>query len=288
MTSVPSQSAAVASESSLSAVSWHAILAGAVAATALSLVLLILGTGLGLASISPFTGKGAGAAAFGVSTIAWLTLTQLASSGLGGYLTGRLRVRWSSVHTDEVYFRDTAHGFLAWTVATLLAAGLLSTAINAIVDARSSATAGPLAVAAGNADMGDGSTTGGYFVDRLFRANPPPAAAPSGTDLIQIAPMEATRQNAEAARILGTAMIDRALAQDDAAYLNQLVAQRTGLESSKAAERVQEVITDMRARSDAIRKKSAYTALWLFVSLLIGALVASWTATLGGRQRDLI
>lgn len=287
MTSVPPQSATLASESSLSAVSWHAILAGAAAATALSLVLLILGTGLGLASISPFTGKGASAAAFGVSTIAWLTFTQLAASGLGGYLTGRLRVRWPSVHTNEVYFRDTAHGFLAWTVATLLAAGLFSAAINAIVDARSEAHADPLVVAAGGAEMGGGSTTGGYFVDRLFRASPSPSGAPSEAISIAIAPMEAARQNAEAARILGTAMGDRALAQDDASYLGHLVARRTGLASAKAQERVHEVVTDLKTRGDALRKKSAYTALWLFICLLIGALFASWTATLGGRQRDL-
>ncbi len=31
-------------------------------------------------------------------------------------------LRWISVHTDEVYFRDAAHGFLAWAVAAPTAA----------------------------------------------------------------------------------------------------------------------------------------------------------------------
>ena len=100
-----------------SAVSWGAILAGAAAAAALSLILLILGTGLGLSAMSPWAQAGATAATLGVSTIVWITLTQLLASGMGGYLAGRLRTKWVAVHTDEVFFRDTAHGFLAWAVA---------------------------------------------------------------------------------------------------------------------------------------------------------------------------
>ena len=111
-----------------SGVSWSAILAGAAAAAALSLILLVLGTGLGLSSMSPWSNQGASASAVGVSTILWLTFTQLAASGMGGYLAGRLRTKWASVHTDEVYFRDTAHGFLAWAVATIVTAAALSSA----------------------------------------------------------------------------------------------------------------------------------------------------------------
>src|SRR6201996_7686250 len=116
-----------------SGVSWGAILAGAAGAAALSLILLILGVGLGLSSVSPFAGSGASATTFGVSTILWLTFTQLAASGIGGYLAGRLRTRWASVHTDEVYFRDTAHGFLAWAVASLATAAFLGGSVGAIV-----------------------------------------------------------------------------------------------------------------------------------------------------------
>src|SRR5450756_2627232 len=95
------------------AVAWGAIVAGAAAAAALSLILLMLGIGLGLSSVSPWVHDGVSAATFGVSAILWVTLTQLLASGMGGYLAGRLRTKWVAVHTDEVYFRDTAHGFLA-------------------------------------------------------------------------------------------------------------------------------------------------------------------------------
>ena len=98
-----------------SGVSWPAILAGATAAASLSLILLMLGTGLGLSSISPWASKGVNSSTFGISVIVWLSITQILASGMGGYIAGRLRVKWSGLHTDEVYFRDTAHGFLAWS-----------------------------------------------------------------------------------------------------------------------------------------------------------------------------
>jgi hypothetical protein len=94
------------SAASASAVSWGAIFAGAAAAAALSLILLLLGTGLGLSSVSPWANEGVSATALSVSTILWLTFTQLAASAMGGYLAGRLRTKWVSVHGDEVYFRD--------------------------------------------------------------------------------------------------------------------------------------------------------------------------------------
>ena len=117
----------------VSGISWPAVLAGAVTAAALSYALLILGMGLGLSSISPWAYAGMGAGTLGIAAILWLTLTQVVASGLGGYLTGRLRSGWRTVHTDEVYFRDTAHGFLAWSVASLVVAAFLASAVAGIV-----------------------------------------------------------------------------------------------------------------------------------------------------------
>ena len=116
-----------------SAVSWGAIVAGAAAGAALSLILLILGVGLGLSAVSPWVNEGISAERFGMSTIIWLSITQLLSSALGGYLAGRLRTKWVDIHNDEVYFRDTAHGFLAWAVASLATAVLLTSVIGAIL-----------------------------------------------------------------------------------------------------------------------------------------------------------
>lgn len=142
------------------AVSWAAIGAGAAAAASLSLILLILGVGLGLSSVSPWAREGASAATLGLSTILWLTLTQVLASALGGTLAGRLRTRWTEVHADEVYFRDTAHGFLAWAVASLATAALLTSAIGSIVGAGVQAGASASGALAGTAS----ATTGAGFV----------------------------------------------------------------------------------------------------------------------------
>jgi MFS family permease len=169
------------------AVSWGAVIAGAIGAAALSLVLLLLGTGLGFAVTSPWAHHGVVDKAAGVSTIVWVTVVQLLASALGGYLAGRLRTRWTTIHTHEVFFRDTAHGFLAWSVATLLMATVLSSAVGAMIS--------------------------------------------------------------------------------------------TGVDPAEAA------ATGARMTEEA-RKASAGLALWFVVSLFIGAFIAAFSATFGGRLRD--
>lgn len=130
---VRSLAAATGAEHSSSAVSWPAVFAGAVAAAALSLVLLVLGVGLGLSVASPWTAADPTAEALSGSTIVWIFFTAFAASGVGGYMAGRLRTRWPGTQLDEVYFRDTAHGFLAWGVATLLTAAALTGTIGTIL-----------------------------------------------------------------------------------------------------------------------------------------------------------
>lgn len=304
----------VVADAGASAVSWGAIFAGAAGAAALSLILLILGTGLGLSSVSPFSGQGAGATAFGVSTILWLSFTQLAASGIGGYLAGRLRTRWAGAQADEVYFRDTAHGFLAWGVATLLTAALLSSVIGSIVSggaqaaasvAGTATTGATVATAAQTRTEGSGSTDiTGYFADSLFRrdasaaAASAPTATPTATDPGSSDAGARAASTAEAGRILTSALATGTLPSEDASYLGQLVAQRTGLSQADAQKRVTDTFARAQAKlksaeasardaADKARKASSYAALWLFVSLLIGAFVASLSATYGGRRRDL-
>lgn len=284
-----------------SAVSWGAILAGAAAAAALSLILLILGTGLGLSSVSPWAQAGIAASTFGISTILWITFTQLVASGMGGYLAGRLRTKWAAVHTDEVYFRDTAHGFLAWAIASLATAALLGSVIGSIVagGAQAGATVvggAAAAVGAGGAAMASserGSSAANpsaYFVDALFRKDATAGAAPATSP-------DAAPPVAEVGRIFASAVQAGTLPADDTRYLGQLVAQRTGLAQADAEKRVSDTFMRMQTAlrdaktaateaADKARKASAYAALWLFVSLLIGAFVASLAATFGGVRRD--
>lgn len=270
-------------------VSWSAVLAGAAAAAALSFILLILGVGLGLSSVSPWSFN---ATAIGVSTIAWLAFMQLAASGIGGYLAGRLRVKWSSIHTDEVHFRDTAHGLLAWAVATLITVAVLAGGTRAVlsgaIDAGSGVAAAVSPAAAAGAKAGEGGSANplDYFSDMLLRAAP--AAETSGT---------VADQRVEIGKIFATSLSTGSLAADDRSYVGQVVASRTGLTQAEAEARVDAVYAraakaaaDAKAKeqlaADTARKAGAHTALWMFVALLLGAFVASLAATFGGRQRD--
>jgi hypothetical protein len=277
-----------------SAVSWGAIAAGAAAAASLSLILLILGVGLGLSSVSPWVREGVSATTFGVSTILWLTLTQLLGSAMGGYLAGRLRTKWTEVHTDEVYFRDTAHGFLAWAVAALATAGLLTSVIGSILSGGVQAGASMVSGAAATVRMAPGNDAGpmGYFVDSLFRRDP--VAAVAGMDANERA---SGNDMAEVSRIFMHVGRSEPLPPEDIRYVGQRVAQRTGLSQQDAEKRVAEVHAKAQAQvrdaeaaardaAEKVRQASAYSALWLFVSLLIGAFVASLAATFGGRRRD--
>lgn len=266
-----------------SAVSWGAIAAGAAAAASLSLILLILGVGLGLSSVSPWAREGVSATTFGVSTILWLTLTQLLASAMGGYLAGRLRTRWTDASTDEVYFRDTAHGFLAWAVASLSTAALLTSVIGSILSGGVASTA--------SMAQGSSGEPMAYFIDSLFRrdagATTPTAAGAGAAGSLVITDLT------EVSRIFANASGRTLLPPEDIRYLGQIVSQRTGLSQKDAEKRVADVYAKVRGvevaaheAADKTRKASAYSALWLFVSLLVGAFVASLAATFGGRCRD--
>jgi hypothetical protein len=277
--------------SSGSGVSWGAILAGAAGAAALSLVLVLLGAGLGLSTVSPWAQRGASATAIGIASILWLSFTQLAASGMGGYLAGRLRTQWAGVHTDEVYFRDTAHGFLAWAVATLLTAALLTSAIGSLVGAgaqagasavgaaattAASATAAGAAGAAGTAtgESSSGESSSGpvgYFIDSLFRrdaGSPAPASADNASGAAAAAPGTTAnapeRSNAamtsEVTRIFMNSLRTGALPPADATYVAQLVAQRAGLSQQDAQKRVNETYAKAQAALNDAKTKAQEAA----------------------------
>ena len=258
------------SESHTSGVSWSAVLAGGVVTAALSLILLALGTGLGLASVSVWSGVSASAASLGTAAIFWLILVQIMSSSMGGYLAGRLRTKWSGIHTDEVYFRDTAHGFLAWSVALVVTAAFLASAATSLMG--SAPDKGNAAAAPQNQLSADGPNA--YFVDSLFRADSSKPQTDNGST------------NREAVIIFATALKQGDILGPDKSYLDQLVMSKTGLSQSEADKRVSDTFLNAKASAEAARKSIAHTLLWTFVALLIGAFCASFSGTIGGRQRD--
>jgi hypothetical protein len=277
-------------ETARSAVSWSAIFTGAVAAVAVTLILLMLGTGLGLTMISPWYGRGASAETIGIGAVVWFVIMQWLSSALGGYLTGRLRAKWVWLHTNEVIFRDTAHGFMAWALATVFIAYMVASftasgiggAARGATEAAVSAGAGAASQVAQATTQNGGADTG-YFVDMLLRSNNP-AAETNPRDL-----------GTEVSRILMRSFQDGkvTLAPDDRTYLAQQVAARTGMNQADAESRVDAIVNQLneaqqkaRAAADEARKRTAQVSILSAVAMVIGAFIGAAAAALGGRMRD--
>jgi hypothetical protein len=290
--SISSTGSAVATpvESSRSAVAWGPIIGGAVAATGITLILILFGSGLGLTMVSPWSGESSSAATVGITAAIWLVLVQWLSAALGGYLTGRLRTKWTAVHTDEVFFRDTAHGFVSWAVATIFVAGFLASSIGSIAGAGAQAvgTAAATAGVAGSAAVASSSDSGSngatsYFTDALLRPSQVQANARNDDGAA----------TAEVSRILLNGAVQGEVPENDKAYLAAIVSARTSLSPQESRARVDAVLKRIddakvaaQQAADKARKAAATTALVGSLSLLVGAFISCAAAALGGRQRD--
>jgi hypothetical protein len=258
-------------EPSVAGVSWPAVTAGAVVSCALTLVLLAFGIGLGLSVVSPWAGAGVSATTFKIGTGLYLIVIAMLASSIGGYIAGRLRTRWVGVHSDEVYFRDTAHGFIAWALASVLGAVLLASPASSLIGGAASGATQAATSAASQAGPMDG------YVDTLMRSDAP-AAQNAGN---------AQESRGEMVRLFTRSFRNGSeLKPADREYVAKVVAARTGLSQADADKRVNEVVTQAKADLDAARKASAQLAFWLTASLLIGAFCASLAATEGGGLRD--
>ncbi len=278
------------------AVSWGAVAAGAVAAAALTLLLVAFGAGMGFSAVSPWSDSGVSGSTFSVATGIYLVLVGIMSSAVGGYIAGRLRSRWTGVHTNEVFFRDTAHGFLAWAFATLISATVLASTTAYLANGAGAGLAGATGQAARAANPAD------LYVDKLFRT--PPAASAAAAP----APSSDNAANANAnSAAMGTengaiggarsrSEIVRLWAADfrdgddltaaDRSYVAQVVAARTGMSQADAEKRVNEVVNEAKTAIDKARRAAAKLSFWLTAALLFGAFAASLTGAEGGALRD--
>lgn len=272
-----------------SAVSWGAIAAGAVGAAALALLLIAFGAGLGLSAVSPWSDSGVSASTFKAGTGIYLVLVAVMSSAVGGYLAARLRSKWVGVHTHEVFFRDTAHGFIAWAFATLLSASALSSVTGYLANGAAPGMSGSALQTTRSVNPAD------IYVDKLFRpdtavqpasasASPPVAgnpnpATPSGANPNQ--------QRAEVLRLWAASFHDsQDLSAADRTYVEQVVAARTGMSQADAEKRVNNVIAEAKTAADAARRGAAKLSFWLTAAMLFGAFAASLAAVEGGSLRD--
>nr|WP_316654700.1 hypothetical protein [uncultured Gellertiella sp.] len=276
-------------ESSSSALSWGPVLAGALAATVLTILLMLTGSALGLTMVSPWAGQGSTLVTLGLSAAIWLVMIQWLSAGVGGYLTGRLRTRWVGIHTDEIYFRDTAHGFLAWALATVLMVTVVASAATGLLQKGANATGmavGEAAAMGVSATATSGMQPMDDITDRIMRPADPAATGTAN-------PQDQSRASAEIAHILLHSAGAGKISDEDRTYLDRLVAARTGLTQADARARIETVLkqaddakAEARKVADTARKATATATLLGALSLFIGAFIASAAAALGGRQRD--
>ncbi len=243
-----------------SGVMWSPIIGGALTATAFTFILFSLATALGFASLSPWKVDLDNGKAFAITGAIVIIVIQWIASGVGGYLTGRLRTGYIGAHTHEVFFRDTAHGFLSWALATVFGVLFLAS------------MAGHMHHHATSKD-GDHAATA-HYVDRLF-GTPQHNAVVTDQD------------RAEAERILAIESVTNKMAQEDKASLTSLVSARTGLSDAEAEQRVSDVVAQEKADADRMQKYTAVSSLFLAFSLLVGAFVASAASALGGMHRDV-
>ena len=257
-------------EPSIAGVSWPAVAAGAVVSCALTVVLIAFGLGLGLSVVSPWAGAGVSATTFKIGTGLYLIVIAMLSSSIGGYIAGRLRTRWIGVHSDEVYFRDTAHGFVAWAFTSVLGTILLASPVSSLIGGGSSAAV------QGSASAGRSSGPMDGYVDTLLRSDAPASQQGSSNEF-----------RGELDRLFVSSFCNGSdLKPSDREYVSKVVAARTGLSQADADKRVNEVVTQAKSDIDATRKATAQLAFWLTVSLLMGAFCSSLAATEGGGLRD--
>ena len=228
--------------------------------------------------VSPWSDSGISSTTFTISAGIYLIVVAMLASTVGGYVAGRLRAKWTTVHEHERYFRDTAHGFLTWAFATIVGAALLGGAATHLI-AGVGASAAPAAVAASQGTPLDG------YVDILLRADPASGGQPAAGTSNQNAPLADSRR--EVGRIVAAGIAKGSdVSAADRTYLAKVVAARSGLSQADAEQRVNQTITQAKAAADAARKSTARFSLWLVASMLAGALAASLAAVEGGNLRN--
>lgn len=265
-------------ESAISGVSWGAIIAGGVAAAAMAVILMFLGAGLGLMAVSPWGDREGAEKTLGIGVIVWSFLVQIIAFGVGGYLAGRLRTRWTTLHRDESYFRDTAHGFLTWALGSLVTLCIMTSTVGHIaqgvggaaahgVDAVASIGKG---MASGGAGLGNASPQMSldYFVDTMMRPAPQQSTSSQATTnqttssqgeatQAPAMPMNSAQANGtapldpqtrgEITRVVATSLVNGAPSQQDKDYLAQVIASHTGLSQQDAAKRIDDTFAQIQA-----------------------------------------
>jgi hypothetical protein len=276
---------------------WSAVFAGAIGASAISFLLLTFGAAVGMTLTSPLP-EASGLSVWGmvVATAWWAVMVEIGAFFAGGYLAGRMRMRWGTGSLDEARFRDGAHGFTVWAVGVVIGALLLAWAggstLKTVTQAASNLSGGALAGAANGGQQR--SNPGADFAsDMLLRPAPRAGGSANAGSATGTANQDQQALRREVNRIFGSTITNRELTARDRDYLAEVVASRTGLSQADAQSRVDSTIQDVqkfendaRQKADKARRYAVISGFLAAASLLIGLAAAVGGATLGGRHRD--
>jgi len=194
----------------------------------------------------------------------WIIVVTAGSYALGGYLAGRVRSTWRA-STDEVEFRDGAHGLLVWALGVVLSVALLW-ATTAAYTAANNATQSPRESAGAPSFLA-------YELDRLFRSE----------RRIEPAPQEV---RAEASRLIMKGIGRQDMPADDRAHLNRMVAAATGLPAPEAERRTGQILTEARTSASQARRSAVILGFSTAAALAAAAAAAWFAAGEGGKHRD--
>ncbi len=293
-------------------VQWGAVILGALGAMAISMVLLTFGAGIGLSATSAQPYAGASAKALAVISALYAAITLVASFGIGGYVTGRMRALSHPEDIEESDFRDGAHGFAVWALAIVVGGAVVASGIGGALKLGAQTTAAvggaTLAGAASNPEVANriSMTPTDYAIDRMMA--PAPASASTAGASTAGASTAGASTTAPAATAtpsptspMSRAPISRAFAaalktpQMDARDRSALVAtvmQQTGLPQAEAEKRVDDAYADLktaeqkaRDAAETARKAALITAFAAAATLLLGCAAACVGAASGAHHR---
>lgn len=248
----------------LSYIHWGPVIAGAVVAAATWSVLMAFASAIGLMIVSPSPTWRDASVGLAILSGFWIIVVTTGAYALGGYLAGRVRSSWKAA-TDEVEFRDGAHGLLVWAVGVVLSVALVW-ATAATFTAATNATSSPRESAGAPGFLA-------YELDRLFRSERRLEPVPADV-------------RAEASRILMKGVGRQELPSDDRAHLNRLVAGATGLQPADAERRTIQVLTEARNSTSQTRRSAVILGFATAAALAAAAAAAWFAAGSGGKHRD--
>ncbi|AHM61327.1 hypothetical protein D770_15365 [Flammeovirgaceae bacterium 311] len=290
-------------------ISWGAIIAGALVAIVVMLLLNLLGIGIGLASVNPaeesnpFSGLGTGA-------LIWWVVSNLIAIFAGGYVAGRLAgIPLRTTSTLHGILAWSLYTLVSFWILTTAVGSLISGVGSVLSSTISSAASGVSAVAkAGQEQLGEQTASISFGevqreVRQVLRDTGNPALQPDSIERTATGSAQNARQtlrnesyvsdedlNGIVQDVLyrGGKIVDNINRED----VVNVVVERTNL-SRQEANNVADVIVrkhqeakenwkefkaeteeEARVKGQQVANSASKAAIWSFVALLLGAVVA--------------